>query len=376
MTRFRPKSWLSIIMLFWICSAQANTLQQAFVGSGENGQAILLNSHDQCFAVLPKHVIGNNVSANFIGSTPVSIKGQGELSQVFGYDLAVMQVDGALTNNCGDDFMDFIDYSIDAELKANPTAVVSSIYEDGSIKRSAVVITDIGLIYFRISSLQKDFTFQQGMSGSLVQAGNKNVGTLMSVDADSGEGIVLRLDRTLETLTPFFDSLNEIESYQAISVEPENLLINASFTKPYSEGWFRSDGKMGNAYRRIDTQDGALSLSFTGIGNGEAQLSLDQKIAVNKQNLKNILFTSQISLKSRSGKDFAYILLELQDDKDKAIASLVWTDDIYYEGSASTLMQALAWGKENHIEFSIYQRLLGMISDRNLAKVSHITLKI
>lgn len=202
-TRF-SRQLLSLILLACLTAqalAAGSRPAQAYIRAGEHGQALLLNRLGECYAVTPAHVIGGDLFATLIGGEAGKPRGDADLLQTFGYDLSILRVTGALAKQCGGPLANVP--VLDGLLSATSAANVTSVNEDGSISRRNVTLNDVGLIYLRLRPDTGNELFK-GLSGSLVLVGDKPVGILMSLDAETGEGRALRFDRAIETLRPFF----------------------------------------------------------------------------------------------------------------------------------------------------------------------------
>lgn len=174
----------------------------AFVNSVEQGQAQLLTRLGECYAVTPAHVMGKEWYASLVGQGGGAARGDGDLLQTFGYDLAILRVTGGLARNCGGALGRVA--ILDKLLSGASSGSVLSINADGSVTRRNVTLNDAGLLYVRMRPRTAQDELFQGLSGSLLEVAGQPVGILMSVDASTGEGKALRYDRAVETLRPFF----------------------------------------------------------------------------------------------------------------------------------------------------------------------------
>lgn len=200
-------SLLGVSLLCGTCNnaigASSQMPTQAYIRASEHGQALLLSRLGECYAVTPKHVMGGDLYATLVGGRSTAPQGDGDLLQTFGYDLSILHVNGSLAQDCGGQLTNSI--NLDNVLGSNSAANVASVNEDGSLTRRNVTINDVGLLYIRIRPDGSDDQLFKGLSGSLLLVANKPAGILMSVDSETGEGRVLRYDRAIETLLPFFN---------------------------------------------------------------------------------------------------------------------------------------------------------------------------
>lgn len=182
-------------------SAASNDLTQVYVDAGEVGQGFLISRLNNCYLVTPEHVLGNEFYANVITGTKSREMGEAERVQTFGYDLTLSAITGAAKNECNTSINSF--GPLDMLLKSSTALTVSSVNTNGSKSLTPVNMIDLGLVYLTILS-STDFPLYKGLSGSVVYSGDEPVGILQSIDAESGNGKVLRLDRAIETIRPFF----------------------------------------------------------------------------------------------------------------------------------------------------------------------------
>lgn len=190
-------------------SAASNDLTQVHVDAGEVGQGFLVSRLNNCYLVTPAHVLGNEFYANVITGTKSRQMGEAERVQTFGYDLTLSAINGAAKNECNTSINSF--GPLDMLLKSSTALTVSSVNTNGSKSLTPVNMIDLGLVYLTIIP-SADFPFYKGLSGSVVYSGDEPVGILQSVDSESGNGRVLRLDRAIETIRPFFASGFTVES--------------------------------------------------------------------------------------------------------------------------------------------------------------------
>ena len=197
----RTRALLLLILLQMFRTAEAIP-PQAFLSAGEHGQAVLMSRLNECYAVTPAHVIGDGFFATLVGGSSSRPRGEADLLQRFGYDLAVLRVTGAISDGC--DFDLGAPSSLDRVLSTAGSGLIVSVNSDGSLSRRNVRVSDVGLLYLRVSPVGPESQLFKGLSGSLLVLNDAPAGILMSVDPQSGEGKVLRFDRAVETVRPFF----------------------------------------------------------------------------------------------------------------------------------------------------------------------------
>lgn len=230
---------------------------QAFVQAEERGQALLFTRLNNCYGVTPAHVMGSDFFASLMGTGKNRPVGDADFLQKFGYDLSILYVSGSLSQHCGNNITDIP--NLDDLLNGATRAVVSSVNDGGELTRQTQTVIDKGLIYFRVRPESPSDRLYQGMSGSLVIVNEQAAGILQSVDAETGEGKVLRLDRALETVRPFFRSNDNNTETIPISVAqptisskieviewsepPSSAEHRASLLVDKNEGYWRAGAK-------------------------------------------------------------------------------------------------------------------------------------
>lgn len=193
-----------LLLILFSPFASAITLTQVYVDSGEVGQGFIIKRLSQCYLVTPEHVIGNEFFANVITGTSKRALGEAEKLQTFGYDLSISLISGAANRECTSSINAF--EPIDEKLKQTTMLSVSTVNSDGSKSLIPVTLIDVGLINLAIKTTSSEVSLYKGLSGSVVYANETPVGILQSVDAETGDGVVLRIDRAIETIRPFFAS--------------------------------------------------------------------------------------------------------------------------------------------------------------------------
>ncbi|AOY86728.1 hypothetical protein BKP64_00240 [Marinobacter salinus] len=210
---------LVLVILLQVARTAEAMPPQAFVKAGENGQAVLMSRLNECYALTPAHVIGDGFFATLVGGSSARPRGEADLLQRFGYDLAVLRVTGAITDNC--DFDLGGSFSLDRVLSTAANGQIVSVNSDGSLSRREVRVSDVGLLYLRVSPVGPENQLFKGLSGSLLALDDAPAGILMSVDPQTAEGKVLRFDRAVETVRPFFGMKTTSQGAESASLESE-----------------------------------------------------------------------------------------------------------------------------------------------------------
>jgi hypothetical protein len=201
------KKTTQIIIIFCLSavSSLSLALTQAYVDAGEIGQGFLLKRLDTCYLVSPAHVIGEEFFAAIITNSNNHSTGEAEPLETFGYDLTLLRLEeGEAKEDCQDDIDSF--KAIDSVLISATRANLNSVNADGSQSYVPLDLTDSGIQYLRVKARSNDMPLYKGLSGSVVYIKDIPVGILQSVDNNTNEGIVLRMDRVITTITPYFSA--------------------------------------------------------------------------------------------------------------------------------------------------------------------------
>lgn len=216
-----------------------------FVDAGEEiGQAMLVMHAGACQAIVPTHVVEQSSFISVFGRGNHPPLGDALGITSFGYDLSVMQIDGELALECGLLF-DGISRNVDALLNEDPRAQVNTVNPDGTVSRIPLTIMDQSLTYISVAPTYTEYKLMKGMSGSLVTVNGKPLGMLLSVNGESGVGKVIRIDRLLETVTPYFRSgikqnTSSLDSNESIT-DGKNLLAKVvKWSAPAISGEYRA----------------------------------------------------------------------------------------------------------------------------------------
>ncbi len=207
----------------------------AFIESEEVGQAILLNRMGSCYGITPAHVIDGGFFATVVGGLPSAPQGDADVLMTFGYDLALMRVTGGVEAHCVQGFKKA--GNLDTVFAAATVAHLLTVRSDGSVAREQVTITDTGMLYVYVKPMPGGEPLMKGMSGSLLEVGDKPAGMLMSVHPETGNGKVLRYDRVTETIAPFFGNSkrktrDEVDPGAPLAKEPNLAVAVSNWSSP------------------------------------------------------------------------------------------------------------------------------------------------
>jgi hypothetical protein len=202
------KNFIGLILL--ISGFQALSAEQVFIESDEYGQGFITQHLNRCFFVAPFHVVKDSVFLNLVGDDPQRSLGEGQLIQKFGYDLAVGSVEGKLIANCNTHF-NSLKGSTDV-IESNNTFAISTVNSDGMVSRQNVIAVETNLTHIMVQPVSEEHLLYKGMSGSMLYFDELPLGMLQSIDSQTGFGKVLRFDRLLETVNPFFNGTSTLSA--------------------------------------------------------------------------------------------------------------------------------------------------------------------
>lgn len=242
---------------------QATDITQTFVEAGEIGQGFLVKRLDACYLITPEHVVNDAFFASVTAGNAERSRGDATAIQTLGYDLAILGVTGNAQRACGVDYASFVSATSDVlkSLKSATQLSVSTISADGARVLTPANIASVDLLRLYIQPSDANTPLMQGMSGSLVFAGNTPVGMLQSVDASTSQGAVLRIDRLLETINPFFNDGLSITSETPLTQLQQAIELTAwsHATPAQISAQFISDGDK-TSHWRYRLQQGPQSI--------------------------------------------------------------------------------------------------------------------
>ena len=187
--------------LVLLLACNTATARQALVRSYSNpaqsiGQAYLTHYGGRCIALLPVHVATEAGIPAFLGEGNGSLGESEEISDL-GDDLALAEVTGSVTQDCGYS-ISTISRAISSLIGSQGLATLRSVNSDGTVAQMAVaIVDDDGRMFLRVRPTNDRIQIRKGHSGSLLMIGDQPVGMLLSVNSRHGVGKVLRLDTVL-----------------------------------------------------------------------------------------------------------------------------------------------------------------------------------
>jgi hypothetical protein len=169
----------------------------------EVGQAWLMHSAGQCFAVLPFHVAQETSVPSLLREGPRGLRGEAVTVTDLGDDAAIAALAGDIGQDCGYS-VGSIPRSVERQLRDGGLGTLRSVNGDGTLGRLAVtVVDDDGAGLLRVLPTMEGERIRKGHSGSLLLLGDQPVGMLLSVHARSGVGTVMRADALMSKVDAF-----------------------------------------------------------------------------------------------------------------------------------------------------------------------------
>lgn len=198
-----------LAVLVWLmagCAVSAHAAQSVILSTGsppmEIGQGFLARYGNACRFIMPTHV-SEQGGTHFRreGRPPAfgTLRSQRDL----GDDISLFEVDGVSGRLCGES-LSVLPRAVDAALRRVGTAHVRFVNGDGTTGSMAVAIVDNDLsTYLRIKPLVEGERISRGMSGSQLIVNGTSIGMLLSVNARSGTGTVMRQDAMINKIEAF-----------------------------------------------------------------------------------------------------------------------------------------------------------------------------
>ncbi len=192
---------VAVVVLIAVTSALPVAAQQAVVrspeaGDAEIGQAWFLRSGDRCLALLPQHVVAEAGFPMFL-SEGGHARSEAVTTDDLGEDIAVASVRGHTPVTCATT-MGSVSRAVDRLLRDGGIGTLRSLNGDGTVARLTVaVVDDDGEGLLRVKPTLESERIRKGLSGSLLLIDGTPAGMLLSVNARTGVGTVMRVDRLL-----------------------------------------------------------------------------------------------------------------------------------------------------------------------------------
>ena len=264
----RPSALIGVLALVILTSPLVALSQQALVTTQssaalEIGQAFLTHFGQQCYAIMPTHVL-----AEAAGKPALLREGRSHLlgetvrAADLKEDVSIVTITGAISNDCGLGALT-IQRSIERLLQQGRLAALRSVNGDGSIAQLVVaIVDDDGKGFLRIQPTHQGNPIRKGMSGSLLMIDGVITGMLLSVNARNGIGTVARIDQIMSKADTFLMSASTPAGQTQANVAPAS--AGSGDTKHLGTGGLRiltwSDLPLDDAHRAanlIATDDSA-----------------------------------------------------------------------------------------------------------------------
>lgn len=199
--------WRHVLLanLLWPLAA---TAQQAVVTTQdaaalEIGQAFLAHNGQQCYAIMPTHVVREAERPALLREGSPVLLGETHGASDLGDDIGIAMVSGGITAECGVGALT-IRRSISPLLQQGRLATLRSINGDGTVAQlSVTIVDDDGRGLLRVQPTHPDNPIRKGLSGSLLMIDGVSTGMLLSVHAKSGIGTVARIDALMSKVDAY-----------------------------------------------------------------------------------------------------------------------------------------------------------------------------
>lgn len=172
-----------------------------FVEATDNGQGLLRERNGECFVVTPKHVVEGSHEVTVVAEG--RIEAAARLDTTFTEDVAILRVVDRGRFACGFPWDEA--RGLDEVLRDAPEGVLVTTTATGAVQRRFVRIVSYAHGSIRIRPATDGDALFQTLSGGLLEIDGRAAGVLLTVDAKSGSGTVLRMDHLSGIVRGFFD---------------------------------------------------------------------------------------------------------------------------------------------------------------------------
>lgn len=160
----------------------------------EIGQAFLAHHGGQCYAILPTHVVTEAGRPALRREGTQGLLGESIDHADLGDDLSLARVAGGISSDCGTSALS-IRRAVERLLQQGRLGTLRSVNGDGTVAQLGVtIVDDDGRGTLRVQPTHQGNPIRKGLSGSLLLIDGVSVGMLLSVNARSGIGTVVRID--------------------------------------------------------------------------------------------------------------------------------------------------------------------------------------
>lgn len=187
-----------ILVLF----TSMGSAEVVFVSGHEDGQGVLRQLDDQCYLITPQHVIGDNHEVILVTSRTQTHSAR--LKRRGYADLAILSV--LSKKDCPKYFSD--GNTIDTLIGLDNHATLNTRSNSGTLNKLPVRIIKIDERQILIEPIEHTSIYK-GQSGGLLTISGSSIGMLLSVNAATQYGTVLRQDHMYRILQSWFPHGND-----------------------------------------------------------------------------------------------------------------------------------------------------------------------
>jgi len=185
----------------------------------EIGQALLAHYGGQCFAIMPTHVFREAKHPALLREGAPALLGESIAATDLGDDVGIVGVAGGISAECGSGALT-IRRSIERLLQQGRLGTLRSVNGDGTVAQLAVaIVDDDGRGLLRVQPTHQDNPIRKGLSGSLLMIDGVATGMLLSVNARSGVGTVVRIDALMSKVDAHLMGMSDSQPHPP-KVEP------------------------------------------------------------------------------------------------------------------------------------------------------------
>ena len=298
-----------ILALTFIFTTKSVAQEVVYVSADQNGQGILRKVDNDCYLISPTHVIGHASEVNIIDSMRNEVIAT--VDSEYQPDISVSKL--THSSSCRSQWPS--SKWIKKELAKIEEAAIVTRQADGRIKRRYVLITEFDDVHIMVRPKYKDESLFQGLSGSALVKNERLLGQLMSIEANTNIGTILRQDYIDGILRNRFGEGNS--NYAGMKLN-ENILMGK---------WEKYGNKQNRG--KVIIENESITIKYSGSGSDQVDIGIKQRIPVNDLNKLRLSYDAKTSTYIGDITSYVVIMLSMLDLNGNKIASIYASPDKY-----------------------------------------------
>lgn len=147
-----------------------------------------------------------------------------------------------------------------------------------------------------------------------------------------------------------------------------NLLINGYFLNYYEPAWVVHQNN--KYFSRVNHKHQSVSLSYSGEGNGEKEVSLQQIIPV--ETVKDLVFSTKVKIFDRNEVGYAVVKVTMLDDIKNELFHFSITPDSLYESNYKHELILIPFNKIKTIQIPIGEIIKSKLPTSIISNIKYI----